>query len=281
MSNITKSLTDLEKAADEILSKAAKPEPVDEPKPDEISENPTKADVPEEEKPEETPEEKKDEDEEVIEKCDAPIKKSEEEPEPEVEEEPEETPDKDELEKSIQSDFIGAEDIQKGMDASEFLSSVVEILTKSLADVQYDVQMSGEAHKSANAILVKSLQASIALNKSMADEITQLKAENADIKKSIDNGFETLTSALNEVLSQPAGMRKSLANIQVMDKSFQKSLNGAPSTGIEGLTKSQVMDVLSSELYKGNPNVTTQDIISYESGAPLRPELVSLVSNRK
>lgn len=213
------------------------------------------------------------------------LKKGEDEPPAEEGEPPAEEPteptaeeDKEQLAKSIQADFQQVEDIRKGMDASEFLTSVVEILSKSLGDVLFEVQSNGQDSQATATVLGKSLQAALMQNTQMADELAALRVENAELKKSISEGFDGLSVALNQFMTQPATMRKSVDSIHVMDRNFGKSLDTG-ADGFESLSKSQVMAVLNQELYKGNPSVQPTDIIGYESGAPLRPELRQLVMN--
>lgn len=314
MRKVAKSLSDLDALADEILSKSVKDDK-EELKPEEISENvpdDTSKDTPENDAPaadtpteagdvEDDADDKKeteDGDEEDLEKCGSSdkVKKSEEtdpvpdegdEGESEEDEKPEDDPneeedvdDKEDLEKSIKSDFASDEEIKKGMDASEFLSSVVEILSKSLADAAGEIQINRADSKQHASILAKSLQATLRLNKSMAEEVTELKKENKELKKSITDGFNEIKASLDEVLSQPVGMRKSVKNIQVMDRNFQKSLNGDATTGIENLSKSQIMDILVSEMHAGNQSVTAGDIVAFESGAPLHAGLIALVNSK-
>ncbi|MCM1216806.1 MAG: hypothetical protein NC548_20085 [Lachnospiraceae bacterium] len=275
-------LADLDKLADEILAKSNKsepvePEPAPAPKPDEIAQP----------SPAATPAPNEDEGEG---KKSAPVKPDEgEEPAPAAapapteppkgDEDGDEGPDKKGLEKSIQSEFKGLEDIQKGMDASEFLTSVVEILSKSLADVVFELQVNGQDNQTSTTTLAKSLAASLRLNQDMAAQLEAMKAENDSLKKSISDGFEELTQMLSDVLSQPATVRKSVGNINVHQRNFNQSLNGGGNDGFESLSKAQVMDVLNAELFKGNPVVQASDIIGYESGAPLRNEVRTLVMN--
>lgn len=288
-------LADLDKLADEVLAKSAKPEPVEpapEPKPEEIVE-PAPAAAPAPEKKEGGNEPPKDEppaepkDKEGLEKSEPPVEPKEgneppvapaAEP-PAVEPNDEGKGDKEGLEKSFQGEFQGLETIQKGMDASEFLTSIVEILSKSLADVTFELQANGQDSQDSATTLAKSLNAALQLNQSMAAQLVAMKAENDNLKKSITDGFEGLTQMLNDVLSQPATMRKSVGNINVHQRNFDQSLNGGAAGGFESLSKSQVMDVLNAELYKGNPVVQPSDIIGYESGAPLRSELRTMVMN--
>ena len=313
MSKVAKSLSDLDALADEVLSKSVK-EDKEDLKPEEISENvpdDTSKDTPENDAPaadapkddvaeDDTDDKKETEEgaeEEDLEKCDKsddvkksdesePVseeddkKESEEEDEAELEEDEVDIDSKEELEKSIQSDFTSDDSIKYGMDASEFLSSVVEILSKSLADAAGEIQISRANDNQNTSVLAKSLQATLNLNKSIVAEMEELKKENELLKKSITDGFDEIKSSLEEVLSQPVGMRKSVKNIQVMDRNFQKSLNGDTPTGIENLSKSQVMDILVSEMHAGNQAVTAGDIVSYESGAPLHAGLIALVNSK-
>lgn len=294
-------LADLDKLADEILSKSAKPEPVEPepapaPKPDEIAQpapaaEPTKGDEGDEGEPTEKscncPDGGKN-----LTKSDPPAEPAQDdgkEPAPAApapaeppkgdEGDEGEGPDKNELEKSFQGGFQSLDAIQKGMDASEFLTSVVEILSKSLADVCFEVQANGQDAQTSTSTLAKSLAASLQLNQNMAAQLATMKAENDSLKKSITEGFEGLTQMLSDVLSQPATMRKSVGNINVHQRNFDQSLNGGGSGGFETLSKAQVMDVLNAELFKGNPVVQASDIIGYESGAPLRNEVKTLVMN--
>jgi len=273
---LTKSLTELDSIADELLAKSVKPEtePEEAAKtatPEEIAENtPKTAKKKAKKEPDAEPEEaEKTATDETPEKA----------AETNTEDTEEEPAKKDDVEKSLQSEFESLDEIKKGMDASEFLTSIVEILSKSLAETQFEVQSLGSDSKGHTEILAKAMQATIGMTKSMSKELTAVKAENVGLKKSMEDGFSKIMSSLEEISTQPAGVRKSVKDIQVLDKNFNKSLNGAVDD-ISALSKGQVMEVLNQELYAGNPSVTATDIISYESGAPLRASLQSLVSSK-
>lgn len=185
------------------------------------------------------------------------------------------------LEKSIRDDFESDESIRQGMENSEFYAAVVDIFAKSLGDMQYDVQHTGRAQAAATEVLVKSLQAVMQTNRMLQADNDRLTRRITKLEKSINQGFERIMDSLDDISSQPVGMRKSLASISVHDRDFDRSLNGQKTIGgFDSLSKSQVLDILNSELYSGNQNVTAQDIISYESGAPLRPNLQALVASK-
>ena len=288
---LTKSLAELDAAADELLAKskaAEKPEEDTEVTPEEVSDDTTVTPETEDAENAEPEKETKDED---LEKCGGTVKKSEEtepveETEPESEEtepeteEPEETEPED-VEKSIKEDFESDDTVKKGMESSEFYAAVVDIFAKSLGDMQYDVQHQGKAQAAATDILAKSLQAVMQTNRMLQADNDRLTRRISKLEKSISQGFDRIMDSLDEISSQPVGMRKSLASISVHDRDFDRSLNGQKTTGgFDSLSKSQVLDILNTELYSGNQNVTPQDIISYESGAPLKPNLQSLVASK-
>lgn len=285
---LTKSLAELDAAADELLakSKAAEEESADEEKeeeeevkPEEVSEEATSD---EKEKAEETEDkeetvEKSEESEEFSEETD---EKSEE-TEDSDEEEDEEEETAEDVQKSFQEDFKADETIQKGVGDSEFNAAVIEILAKALGDMQYDIHRSGKTQGAATDILAKSLQAVMQTNQRLQADNDKLTRRINKLEKSITHGFERVMDSLDEISSQPASMRKSVASIAVHDRDFGQSLNGHKTvTGFESLSKAQVLGVLNAELYAGNQNVTPSDIISYESGAPLREDLKALVSNK-
>ena len=284
---LTKSLAELDSAADELLAKSKAAEDDggngDEEKltPEEVSDDSTA--TPDSE---EGAGEGNDDD---LEKCNDGVKKSD---EPEQlddgdnndesgEEEPEEEQTADDMEKSLKDDFQANEVIAQGMENSEFFSAVVEVLTKSLSDVQYDTMTAAKEAGAANDVLAKSMNAVIVANAALRADNERLTRRINKLEKSISQGFDKIMDSLDEMSSQPAHMRKSMRAVNVHDKDFGASLDGVQTAGgFDSLSKSQVMTILNSELYVGNPNVQATDIISYESGAPLRPDLQALVASK-
>ena len=284
---LTKSLAELDSAADELLAKSTAAEDDggngDEEKltPEEVSDDSTA--TPDSE---EGAGEGNDDD---LEKCNDGVKKSD---EPEQlddgdnndesgEEEPEEEQTADDMEKSLKDDFQANEVIAQGMENSEFFSAVVEVLTKSLSDVQYDTMTAAKEAGAANDVLAKSMNAVIVANAALRADNERLTRRINKLEKSISQGFDKIMDSLDEMSSQPAHMRKSMRAVNVHDKDFGASLDGVQTAGgFDSLSKSQVMTILNSELYGGNPNVQATDIISYESGAPLRPDLQALVASK-
>lgn len=285
---LTKSLAELDSAADELLAKSKAAEDGgkgDEENltPEEVSDDSTSTPNSEEGAGEGS--------EEELEKCGDGVKKSddpeqldeggesEEEPSGKEPEEDEKTAD--EMEKSLKDDFQANEVIAQGMENSEFFSAVVEVLTKSLSDVQYDTMVASKGAEAANEVLAKSMNAMIVANAALRADNERLTRRINKLEKSITQGFEKIMDSLDEMSSQPAHMRKSMRAVNVHDKDFGASLDGVQTPGgFESLSKSQVLTVLNNELYGGNPNVLPTDIISYESGAPLRPDLQALVASK-
>ena len=299
---LSKSLAELDAAADEMLAKSEaaedKQDNEDEVTPEEVSDSSTPAEdnagtegaedtnkediekcdtVKKSEEPENADNSAEEGEGENISKSCEPdgdnVKKSEGAEEDEEESEPSE-PDAEDIEKSIKEDFEAEDIIKKGMDNSEFCAAMIEVIAKSMGDMQYDTQVAGRAQSQANDILAKSLQAVISANNTLRADNEKLVRRINKLEKSISQGFEQVMDSLDEISSQPAHMRKSMASVSVHDRDFVSSLDGSPApVGFESLSKSQVLTALNNELYSGNQNVTPQDIISYESGAPLRPDL--------
>ena len=119
------------------------------------------------------------------------------------------------------------------------------------------------------------------LNKSLMADNERLTRRLSKLEKSVSKGFDRIMDSLDDISCHPVSMRKSLASISVHDRDFDRSLNGQRTVDtFASLSKSQVLDVLNNELYSGNQNVKPSDIISYESGAPLRADLQSLVERK-
>ena len=287
---LSKSLSELDAVADELLAKSKSKEDDDELTPNDVSEDstPDKEDADNADSSEEKDNEPDETDEDSEDK--KPMKKSEDpEPADDEDDEPDETdesdednePDSDEIEKSIKEDFTSDETINKSIQDSEFYSAIVDILAKSLGSVQFDVLSNSKSQSAASDILAKSIQAVIQANKSLQSENEKLTRRINKLEKSISQGFERVMDSLDEISSQPAHMRKSLASISVHNRDFDTSLNGQKTVGgFDSLSKSQVLDILNAELFSGNQNVTPQDIIGYESGAPLKQNLKTLVENK-
>lgn len=283
MTKLSKSLADLDAAADELLAKSQAVKDDDKNKeditPEDISSNST---IPEE-SPEESEEnaEAGEENEEDVKKSDEPENIEDKKDGDEENEEDEEETTPEEIEKSMKEDFTANDAVAQGIENSEFLSAVVEVLAKSMSDVQYDTQKMASNTSASNDVMAKSMIAVMASNRKLQADNERLTRRINKLEKSISQGFDKVMDSLDTISSQPAHMRKSMASVAVHDRNFGASLDGTLEVGgFESLSKSQVMNILSTELYSGNPNVTPQDIISYESGAPLKSDLQSLVASK-
>lgn len=295
---LTKSLAELDAAADALLAKSMKAEDnqgdgsEEEISPEEVSDSATApesedAENADADKEKEEPESDKEEPVEKSEKSDEDLQKSdegeeegaEEEGTEEGEDEAEKSPE--EIEKSIRDDFEADDTIRKSIETSEFYAAMVDVLTKSLGDMQYDVQAQGRQSASANDVLAKSLNAMIQTNATLRADNERLTRRINKLEKSMANGFDKIMDALDDISSQPSHMRKSMASVNIHDRDFGSSINGQRVVGgFESMSKAQVLSVLNNEMFAGNQNVTAQDIISYESGAPLRQDLQSLVASK-
>lgn len=264
---LNKSLAALDAAADELLKKSNSDDKDDDVKPDDVSDDKG--------------------DDKDLEKCDNKpdgdnLAKSE-----DSDDDDDDSDEGEDTEKSvddIQSDLIREfqqdEDITKGMATSEFQAALVAATAKALSDMQYDMHNVNQADNKATTVLAKSLQAVIASNQQLRADNDKLARRVSKLEKSLDKGIESILEAVDGLSTQPAHMRKSVNSINVHEKDFAKSVSGTGNSSFDSLTKSQVMSILTNELYANNPEVRPADIISYESGAPLRQELQTLVASK-
>ena len=272
-------MLDLDKLASTVLAKSMSADKDKEDTSTEVNPEDVSANIPDEdnEKPEETTTEEKEKREDTIKKSvdteDSTETKTEDETDEETEKNSEdEQATEEEMEKSFKSNEV----IQESIEASEFLETLVETIIKSLAGMQIDLQKSQSNSNGALEILAKSLGANLRQGEAIQ---SQLDTGIQNLQKSISEQITTMKSEilseLTEFSHQPASLRKSVGNVAVHDRDFQKSLG--TTSGVENLSKSEVLSILNTELYSGNALVTPSDIISYESGAPLRPEIEKLV----
>ena len=296
---LTKSLLELDSVADELLAKSNSKESQDdnletedvketqdELKPEDVSENSpssTDKDVDKDKSKEEDEKEKNESDEDATKNADHQDSQDEDTQsngdENEEDDEDEETPE--DYEQSVKDDMEADDTVKKSMVNNAFLSAIADILAKSLGDVQYGVHTQSKQQEAVSDVLAKSLQAVIASNQSLQSDNERLTRRLNRLEKSVNKGFDKLMDCLDDMASRPAYMRKSVSSIAVHDRDFGSSINGTPvMQGFESLSKSQVLTILNNELYSGSPSVTPNDIISYESGAPLREDLKALVASK-
>ena len=236
-----------------------------EPKEDEKSE-------PKENEKEEDEKSESNEDEKELEE-DEKSEPNEDEKELEKGEKPESSEDEKEIEEDEKSEPNEDEkELEKSVNNSRAFADAIEVLHKSITDI-------GSANNTTDGILAKSLISLINANNSLKEENHTLNERLDSIEKSMGEKFDTLLDAVETMANQPANMRKSMKNVHVHDRDFAKSLNGNVNK-FDSLSKSEVLGILNDELYNNNPSVTVSDVIGFESGAPLRPELKALVENK-
>lgn len=276
MNELNKSLSELELAADELLQKSSAKE--------EIKKIEDKAN--------------NEDSEDELEKCDPNgdnLKKSddsnennkentdtesnENDDEEEIEDEEDTEKSLDDIQEDLTESFKDDVDIAAGIRNSEFQAALVCQLVKALGDIQYDFMKSNKSKSSIDSVLIKSFQSVIAANNSLRADNDRLTRRINALEKSMNKGFDHILDTLDSMSNQPAHMRKSVGNINIHDKNFQQSIGNVNE---QPLSKAQVLDILSNELYSGNNKVVTvSDIVSYESGAPLRPEVKAFVESKR
>lgn len=283
MDELKKSLDEIETATENIRKsrKAKKSEPM----PDDVTENPPDApakgdagdDVPAKptqppaDNPEDSdaPDEKKDPKD--VEKCEANgdvnMVKSDGEAEGES------------GEAGIRKSFESDPDIAESLKSGVFAASIVDVLVKSLANITEQVngvRQSVTKLAEANAELAKSLAADKSGEDMAKSEGASKRIE--DIEKSLNDRMESIQKVLNDMTSP---MRKSVAGVTVKERDFHASVEGvqAPASSgfsVDAADKREVLGMMTKSLMSGEQSpITSLDIVSFESGSPLRPEVKS------
>ena len=245
---LEKSLLELEELTDEVLNKSKAKAQEDEEDLDEKDIVDKDLDEEEDEEDEEDEEEEEDDEEEEDEEEDS--KKS-------LDYDPD-------LVKSIRETFDKGE-ISKAVEVSDFLAAITEACTDSMALMAEEICKSRQTDNS--EMLEKSFVTIANAQKAIIDSQRGITR----IVKSLQDGLVELADRMESLETQPS-VRKSVSNVKVHNKDFKKSL-GVTSD----LSKGQVLGALNDMMAKGDPMVSAMDIIGYESGAPLRAELVPKV----
>lgn len=246
-------LEELEKAADEILSKSKQPDELD---PDEISEE---------------ADEEEDAEDEAEEEADGGSTEDENEDENEDEGEDE---DEDDMKKGVDTEPLDPRE-------SEALSAMVEIIAKSLGDVMTEITDVQRINEGSSEVLAKSQLSQRVLLDENAKALEKAAEERSQIAKSLEARLQAIEDKLDEISAQPAHMRKSVAASTqgVVDRNFGASLHGTGG-GNKTLSKSEVVGLLNNELASGSPIVRPEDIVAIESGGQMRSEIRALIDSK-
>lgn len=244
--NIQKSLEEIEKQADEILGSSEDFDVEKAMKPEDVVKDETK-DKKESKKVENEKEEDKEKDKEE-------------------DEEKEEDEDEEETQKSMKEMIEENEEIAKSLDVSDFLSEITRIQAKSIDGLRRDVAKSLKTSEQVSSVLAKSYQAIMKSQQGLYDLI---KSQSEALQKQEDL-IKSLEARLDQVERQPVGRK---ATVDVVEKSFNQS------AGVEEkLSKSQVLAKMNSLFFSGNPGITVQDIIKYESEGVMSDNVRALIN---
>lgn len=177
----------------------------------------------------------------------------------------------DNLEKSIKDSEEGA----KAFEVSSFLQKMTSELSKSLEGVQTSLNGKNVTTEDTLSAFAKSFGTMFKSQQAVLEQNVQLTT----LVKGLTGKLEAVSNRLEEVEGEPT-MRKSVRNIAIHEKDFNKSISGDP----QEISKSEKLSVMNDLLVKSD-TVVPMDIINLESGAILRPEvearIAQVVASRK
>lgn len=176
----------------------------------------------------------------------------------------------DKAEKSLRGELAGSEEIQKGVDASEFLSEFSRIQARVVDELRFDVTKSLDTSARVSNVLSKSFAA---IMKSQEGLVDLVKSQASKLEES-NSIIKSLQERLEVVEKTPVGRK---AVIDVVEKSFAAS-TGTPAQK-NSLSKGEVLAKINNMIVKGVPGVVPMDLIKFESTGEMSATIKDLVEN--
>lgn len=176
----------------------------------------------------------------------------------------------DKAEKSLRGELAESEEIQKGIDASEFLSEFSHIQARVIDDLRFDVSKSLESSARVSDVLSKSFAA---IMKSQEGLVNLVKSQASKLEES-NSIIKSLQERLEVVEKTPVGRK---AVVDVVEKSFAAS-TGTPAQK-DSLSKGEIMAKINNMIIKGVPGVAPMDLIKFESTGEMSATIKDLVEN--
>jgi len=168
----------------------------------------------------------------------------------------------DDTSKSMKEALMEQEDVQKALEVSEFLLALTEATSDAIENVHKSVNDSISGQGKVNEVLIKSINSIAKAQSSVIKAMNGIQANITTIVERLD-GIERTPTVRKSVSTAP---------INVVERPLAKSVGAAEGSN---LTKSQICSKMSDMLMKGDTVITPMDILSFESGAALRPEVKS------
>lgn len=162
--------------------------------------------------------------------------------------------------KSVKAIMEGNEDVQKALEVSDFLLALTEATSDAIEGIRKSVNDSISSQSQISNVMVKSVNALAKAQTSIIKSIDSIRGDLANMVERMD------------ALERVPMTRKSIssAGVNVVERPLAKSVGAAASTT---LSKSEVAAKMSDMILKGEPGITAMDVLSFEAGAELRPEV--------
>lgn len=173
----------------------------------------------------------------------------------------------DDDEETIEKSLKTNEEASNALEVSTFLAELTKSISDSVKGFSDNLQKSMDTNEGTLEVFAKSFGA-IAQTQA---KIAEAQGDLTQLVKSIGGKLEAVETKIEGIEMSP-NMRKSVRDVNVFDKNFKKSISDATNTN----SKSDNLRIMNDLLVKGD-TVMPMDIISYESGSPLRPEVVERI----
>lgn len=176
----------------------------------------------------------------------------------------------DKTEKSLRGALAQSEEISKGVDASEFLSEFSRIQARVVDELRFDVTKSLETSGRVSEVLSKSFAAIMKSQEGLANLV---KSQAGKLEES-NSIIKSLQERLEVVEKTPVGRK---AVVDVVEKSFAASTGTPAQKG--SLDKGQTLAKMNNMIVKGVPGIAPMDLIKFESTGTMSDIVKDLVEN--
>lgn len=174
----------------------------------------------------------------------------------------------DDAKKSLAKSITEQPDLQQGIEVSPFLAEFAKAMDAGLTGVE--ARTSQRVVKAFNDTVGAVTTRLQGLEKALTDQ-AEFNKGLAEAIVSLGEHLAGQTQVNAEALSLPAGPPKSQVNV------VQKSFAGGMDTGLDSLTKSQLVNTMADLVVKGRLNQL--DVVKFESTGEISPHTVQLVKS--
>ncbi|WIT25808.1 hypothetical protein [Bacillus phage SPO1L1] len=153
-------------------------------------------------------------------------------------------------EKSLESVLKENENVQKSLEVSEFLQDLVKSIDSVMSRHEQTISKSMEGNTQTQELLAKSFEGIVKSQQAIVNTTQRLQKSITELNNRIDKVERT-------------PIKKSVSNVNVIEKSFDDSTGSKAGESKQQLSKSEISDKLFAGIQESK--VTNEDVLAFES----------------